>query len=332
MRRFGSTMLIASSISLALGVAAAPVDAGTFQTLSLSSSSTHVKTSTGKTVDVEVFAFKLTGDNSTSVSVTLRSGTFTRGESHTWSFRVGGDAFTYNNGQGTLNTGNLPLHFGSLDLTFAKSSQSTSNCPDSGTSTTVRGSLQGALDFDSKSDSWGKVHDNTFGFDTPNFLTMNDSCTGEGNVKVVCSKNIHWTSPYQQDAATANGFTVFTGDTSKTTITGSRLVYLDNTFSTYRSDVVSDIGRAPVVDGSKLTIRTKKGTRVRGSATISGGTSDKHSTTCHKSGKTFHEHTASHTGGNWSSANGIKFNETAFADFKTVLKGQSPGWYKETYS
>jgi hypothetical protein len=333
MRRFGTALLIASSASLAFGLAAVPADAGSTQTFQLLGNATQVKTSTGKSVDLEVSVFKAAGENNTSINITLLSGSFSRGERHTWTFMADGSAFDYNNGTGTLDTGNLPMKFGRLTLTFHKDSQHTTDCPDTGSVTDVRGSLKGSVDFDSKSDSWGTVHDNTFTFDTPNIVSVRDNCTGEGNTKVVCSKVLSWTSPFQPgNAGSGNGFTFTQGGDTTTTITGSRLVYLDNQGQVYRSDIVSDVGRTPLVDGSKLVVRTKKGTRVSGKAVITGGNSSQNSQKCHKGGKTLHEHYTYRSGADWASQHGIKFHQSAFNDFATVGDANGAYWTKQTYS
>ena len=331
MRRFNSALLVASTVSLAVGYTAVPAGAGSSQTFSLSSSSTSVTTSTGKHVDVQVTAFKSAGDSNYSVNVSLSTGGAKHHESHFWTLQPNSGSFDYNNGTGTLKTGALPQNFGSLDLTFHKSSQQTHNCPTSGSTTAVRGTLKGALDFDSKSDSWGKVHVNNLTFETPNFINVNDSCTGEGGDFVLhCYKGTSWASAFQAGMPNGGGFSVVENGDTTTTINGSRFVLLGDG-SVYRSDSVSDVARTPVIDGSKLTVRTKKGTAVKGRATISGGQSNDTTAKCTKSGKKFTEHSTQHASAKWESAHGIKFNDTAFSDFKTVLSGDNASWSKNSY-
>jgi hypothetical protein len=124
---------------------------------------------------------------------------------------------------------------------------------------------------------------------------------------------------------------VTAGGKSTTTISGSHYVSLNNPSGAVRSDYVSDAAPKPGIDGSKLTIKTKNGTRISGSATISGGDTSKDSYACKKGSKKLHEHVKAHSGGKWSSPHGIKFNQTAFADFKTLTGGTS-SWSKQTYS
>ena len=335
MRRFGTALLIASSASLVAGYAAVPAAAGTVTSYSLGGSPTPVKTSTGKSLHLSVNSFEATGDQNISVTVILRSGSYSRGESHDWTFQVDPNDLDYNSstGKGSLNTGNDIMPFGSLNLSFTKTSQSSSNCPDSGSTTTVKGTLKGTVDFDTQSTSWGTVHATNLAFATPNYVSLNNSCTGEPTVPLTCSKYISWSSPYQPGgAASAYGFSVTSGGKTKTTISGSRLVYLTNDYSVSRSDYVSDAAPKPTIVGKKITIKTKSGSRASGSATISGGTVDKHSVRCKLGSKHFHEHQQFHSGGNWSSPHGLKFNETAFADFKSATGGQSPNWITANYS
>jgi hypothetical protein len=65
---------------------------------------------------------------------------------------------------------------------------------------------------------------------------------------------------------------------------------------------------------------------------LSGGQRFTRSEKCHKGGKTMTEHYTSHSGTKWSSPHGLKFNETAFGDFKTLTDGTNSGWTKETYN
>src|SRR3954471_18063417 len=118
MRRLSTAVLIASTVSLAAGYVALPAAAADTTSTSLSSSATNVKTSTGKTVHVSVFASRYDsgGVGGEMVFISMGGGSPTHAGPRTWSFQIDAADFDYNSstGKGTLDTGNDLGPFGKV--------------------------------------------------------------------------------------------------------------------------------------------------------------------------------------------------------------------------
>ena len=167
----GGIAIAVAGLTLPAGARpAAPSDGS----MTLVSSSKTVTSSSGKTLKVRVEADQSTQSGSTTTSLTVTIGTGSLageasvGESHLWHFDLSNASLNYANGTGQLKTGKQIDPFGSMSLTFKKSSQ-TSTC--NGAQTTVKGTLSGSLNFSTGTTRWGKVGGNSVTFATPNLST-----------------------------------------------------------------------------------------------------------------------------------------------------------------
>lgn len=340
MRRAARVAVVVCTIGGLAALAPTFAGAAVARSLSLSSHAQSVKTSTGKSLKLEVTAFKTTTSGNTSpvsVTVNLSTGTpFGKGETHSWRFSTSRSVFSYSpsTGKGTLDTAKEIQPFGSMSLSFTKTGQSTTKCAVSGSVTNVKGRLHGKVNVDTNLSTWGRVSDSTFTFSTPNVISLSNGCNG-GEGPVPCSVATTWSGPplaAPSGSAYVSGYAVTVSGTTTSTITGSRTTGLSKPPDASRSDVLTAAEPAPHVDGSTLTISTKTGSPVSGSATVSGGQASNTSQSCVLNGHSKTEHFASYyTGASWSSPHGITFNFKAGPDLVTPTSGTG-GWSRNTYS
>lgn len=342
MRRTARVVVVGLALSGFSGPAVPQALAAGSTSIGLGSHVNTVHTSTGKTLKLSITAFKSTEQGSTqkaTVGVNLSTGTpYSKGETHGWTFQVARSDFDYtaSSGQGSVNATFGP--YGSVDLTFSKTSQSTSKCAVSGTMTTVKGTLHGSVHFDTNTRAWGSVNDRSFTFDTPNVINVENSCnSGETGGTPTCFTATTWSAPPATGGsayAYANGFSSRSGGKTTTTITGQRFgVKLAHPSGATRTDNLVASAPAPVVNGNTLTVKTSSSGPVSGSAKIAGGSPQAGpGYACTINGQKKTEHTKSYYAANaWSSPNGIRFNFKASADLVTTKTGAS-SWSQDTYS
>ena len=340
MRRVARILIVLATTGGLSTLAPATADAATAKSQTLSSHAQSVRTSTGKSLKLEVTAAKTTTSGNTSpvdLRISLSTGVpYGKGETHAWTYSTSRAVFSYSasTGKGTLRTGSEIQPFGSLSLSFTKTGQSTTTCAVSGSVTNVKGKLHGKVDFDTKLSAWGTVNDGTFTFSTPNVISLNNGCNG-GEGKVPCSVATTWSGPSAvtpSDSAYESGYAVTVAGTTTSTITGSRTTGLSRPSTASRSDVLTAAAPAPTMNSSTLTVHTKAGSPVSGSATISGGQASTTSQACALNGHSKTEHFRSYYGGaSWSSPHGITFNFKAGPDLVTPTSGTG-GWSRNTYS
>ena len=302
------------------------------QTLSISSYMQTVTTSTGKTLKLSITASKAPSGTAAYVTVSLSTG-LTSGEFHRWSFsKVAASSLTYSasTGKGSLKTGTQLSPYGKLVLNFVKTSQSKKTCS-SGSTTTIKGTLKGIVHFVTNTGSrgWGNVGSatRTFTFRTPNYVTLS---TGEGcglNVKPTCMSGVQWTSPTSGSFATGNYTTAYgmtTGSTSSIFV--NRSVKLSKPAGAMRFDNISATGQPkPTVGGGVVSIRTKSGTPLSGSARLTEGSqsSTNPDSTCVLSGVRHTQHSTYYYQAAWSSPSTGRFkaNYRVTADYTAPSSG-----------
>jgi hypothetical protein len=340
MRRIARIAIVVATAAGFAVVAPSPVSAVVSKSLSLASDAQSVKTSTGKSLKLQVTALKMTTHGDTSaviLSVNLSTGTpYGKGETHSWRFSTSRGSFTYSasTGKASVSTGKEIQPFGLLSLTFTKTGQSTSKCAVAGSLTNIKGKLHGKVDFDTSLSTWGSVSSTSFTFATPNIVSISNGCNG-GEGTVPCSVATTWSGPSlgdQSGSAYESGYAVTVSGTTTSTITGSRTTSLSKPQGASRADVLTAVAPSPSINSSMLTVRTKAGSPVSGSATISGGQASNTSQACVLNGHQRTEHFKSYYGGaSWSSPHGITFNFKAGPDLVTATSGTG-GWSRNTYS
>lgn len=342
MRQTSRILTIASGVAIAVAGLAFPAGARSAApqdgSVSLVSSSKTVTSSSGKKLKLEVEADQFTSSGSTTTSVTVTVGTglvageASVGESHRWHFNLSNSSFSYANGTGTLKTGKQIAPFGTMSLTFKKSSQ-TSSCH--GAQTTVKGTLSGSLHFSTGTTQWGKVGGNSISFATPDYLYMyasNGGSCGGGNYTAPCAQGLSWFGPGPSGAGESyfNGNNL--GGTSR--ISFSRNLLLKSPANASRSDSISLPEPAPKFANNKLTITTNGG-GFRGAATMSGGTtSTQNSGTCKSSGHTYTIHNKIWSNATWKTTTAHRFvvNFAITPDYTTPLSKTGQFFEQETYS
>ena len=320
-------------------VVAPPAGAAGQSSLGFGSHVNKVHSSSGKTLRLSVTAFKNTAKGSTdkaSVGINLSTRLpFNKGETHAWQFQVTRSDVNYSSGTGTIS-GSFGK-YGSVDLTFNKTGQSTSKCSVSGTMTTVKGRLHGAIHVDTNTKAWGSVNAKSFAFDTPNVLTVNNSCNnGEGTGNLRCFTATTWSAPPivgGGGSTFVSGYSSTAAGKTKTLVTGTRSTQLSRPSGASRIDTLVATAPAPAISGNNLTVKTSSTGPVSGSAKIaadapqSGPGYD-----CTINGQNKTEHTKSYYAGDaWSSANGLRFNFKASSDIVTTKSGAA-SWSRNTYS
>lgn len=341
MRRTAAVAVVGLTLSGLTGIAAPPAMAAGVTSIGLGSHLNKVQTSTGKTLKLFVTASKNTASGSTdkaTVGVTLSTHTpYGKGETHSWLFHVARSDFDYTASSGNGSVDTSLGKYGTLNLSFSKTGQSSSKCAAGGSRTIVKGRLHGAIHFDTNTNSWGKVDDKTFTFDMPNSITVSKSCNdGEGGGGTpTCYTQTTWSAPYDfsGDASFVSGSSqTFSGKT-RTVITASRTVQLSKPSGASRTDVLSASAPAPVINGNDLTVKTSSSGPVSGSAKIAGNAPQSGpGFDCTINGHKKTEHSKNYQAPNgWSSPNGIKFNFKASADIVSPKSGTS-SWSQNSYS
>jgi len=337
MQRTAGTVIVGLALSGLTCVGAAPAVAAGSSTISLGSHLAKVHTSSGQTLKMLITASKGTSNGATVGVVLATHSPYNKGETHSWLFQVASNDFTYKSSSGA-GTVNASLgKYGTVSLSFAKTGQSTSKCEVSGTRTIVKGKLHGAVHFDTNTNAWGKVDNKNLTFDTPNVVTVANSCNdGEtpGGTPT-CFTATTWSAPpvIGGNSSFVSGFSRKAGSKTITTITGTRTVQLSKPAGASRTDTLVAAAPAPTASGNTLTVKTSSSGPVSGSAKIKGGSPQ--STpgyACTINGNKKTEHSKSYYASDgWSSATGIKFNFKASADLVSAKNGAS-GWAQNSYS
>jgi hypothetical protein len=326
-------LVIASTTGALLTGAAGPASAGTGSSMTLSSSLASVHSSTGKSLHVSIYASKTTTSGATTAvaaGVGLQNHTYAGlGETHSWSLQVSRSTFTYNSSTGVarFNTGTQISPLGTMNLTFRKSSSSTTQCAAGGSQTTVRGSLRGKFHFISKT-RWGSVGSttSTFTFPTPNFLSISNNCNvGEGTS--ICYTNTTWYGPTTGTNFYVNGSVYDNGSTTTSIISGSHGVALTHPSGAGRNDYLSARAPRPTINGSTFNVKTSSGTPVSGSAKLTGGTAGTSHSACKVGRHNRTQTQTTHSGATWSSPAGhhLTFNFQASPDF--TADGSGSGFW-----
>lgn len=289
-------------------VLAAPARAASFTSIGLASTAKSVTTSTGVKLHLSVSAFKVTTSGATSkatTSVTLATGTaYGVGETHIWNFQIGRSSFTYSasTGKAVLKTGSQMSPYGTMNLTFKRSSSKTTSCAGGGHITTVSGTLSGIVHFltNTGSHGWGNVGSSThaMSFSTPNRMTLFAGCGVGAQGSILCMVSTSWSAPFVANTS-MSGFSVKNGSTTSTTITAGRTKNLSKPGGASRTDVLTAVAPVPTFSGGKLTIKTKSGTKFTGSAAIMSSTTTPNSYAC-KRGTASHTENATSYSGAWS--------------------------------
>lgn len=336
MRRTARVLVALTTICGCVALAPPEVGAATPQAESLSSHAQSVKTSTGKSLRLQVEAYKTTASSSTDkvqLSVNLSTGwPYGNGETHTWRFLTARSDFTYSpsTGKGSVTTGKEIEPFGSISLSFAKTGQTTT-CYDDGIRVTdVKGTLHGKVSFDTRLSAWGHVSDSSFTFSTPNVISLTSGCRPKRG-QFDCSVTTTYDTNTIPAEVIGNAVTVSGSTTS--TISGDRTVTLPKPRYGGRVDFLQAAEPAPSISGSTLNITTKPHTAISGSATISGGQASTTSLACTHNGHRHTEHVTSYDSGDasWSSPSGLTFNFRAVPDLVSATDG-SASWSRSTYN
>jgi hypothetical protein len=344
MRRFARLLLVVLTFGSLTMVAAPTAQAGsTYKSMSLSSGVTTVHSSSGKHLKVLVNASKVltqgdTSDVALSVEVLRGSPYGGPGETHTWRFNINRSSLDYNSssGNGSLATGSQIHPFGTMDLAFNKTGKTTSRCKVSGTYTSITGHLHGAFHFDTRTGPWGSVGSNTFSFDTPNSIGINNGCTtGEG--PSYCFRSLGWSGPGNFTAGgseSENGY-VFTsaGGKSSSRISGNRYVSLNNPSGATRSDSLTSAEPEPSIANGDLSITTRSKGPIDGGAKLSGGQASSNTSACKEGGHKKHQHSTYHSAASWSSKAGhrLTFHFAVTPDLVAPASGNG-SWDKFTVS
>ena len=338
MRGTARVAVVGLALSGLSAIVAPQASAAGVTSIGLGSHLNKVHTSTGKTLKLFVTASKNTASGSSeqaTVGVTLSTHSpYSKGETHSWLFHVPRNSFDYTSSSGKGSVDASLGKYGSINLSFSKTGPSGGKCDVSGTRTIVRGKLHGAIHLDTNTNSWGKVNDKSFTFDTPNSITVSKNCNdGEGGGTPTCFKATTWSGPFDPNGGYISGSSQTLGGKTKTVITGTRTVNLSKPDGASRTDVLAAAAPAPTTNGSTLTVKTRSSGPVSGSAKVAGDapqSSPGYACTINGHKKT--EHSKTYYGANgWSSPHGIKFNFKASADLVSPKSG-SASWSQNSYS
>jgi hypothetical protein len=293
----------------------------------LNSSVLKIKDSHGRRLDLTVNSTSRAGVGKASVNISLLTGALgSTGERHDWSFEISRSDLSYNNktGHGKLATGTSLKTFGTINLTFTKTSRSTSKCKGgSGHDTTIKGRLSGTLFFNTQTGShgWGTVgsRHHRVTFMTPNtFSLLTSGCPiGTGGGSAACVSGLFWSAPFGTMTPSVSIF----GDVSKTgsrttsTVTFDQFMTIKSPAGAARSDTLIANEPVPKVSAGMLTITTS-GHAITGSATIGNTTSSPNNYPCKAGGKSHTEKTTLYTG-TWTGSLTGHFSATGKADSPT---------------
>jgi hypothetical protein len=300
------------------GHGSAPAAAGGFSVggIGLDSAVVKVTASHGRRLYLLVVSNKHPGVGKAGVTVQLStSRKFGAGETHTWSFSLKSSVLSYNaaTGRGRLSTGKLLKGFGSLKLSFAKTSQSTGRCvpnnPAAGKEIRVKGRLAGKVFFNTQSGThgWGAVgshaHKVTFHGANEVVLTETGCPAGFGGGSNACVRGLIWSGPFvsaKGGGTSVEGVVTRTGRRTVSTIIFDRSVTLHHPSGASRTDSLVAKEPAPTVHAGSLSITTS-GHLITGSATITDTTSAPNDYACKSGGKTRTEKTVDYTG-DWAAS------------------------------
>jgi hypothetical protein len=312
--------------------------------IGLDSTALKLKDSHGRKLYLTVFSGKRSV-GTVSVSIELSTNPhFGSGESHTWSFQVKRSALSYNarTGRGVLNTGKALKSFGSLKLSFAKTSQSTGNCvpsdPSAGKEIRVKGHLSGKVFFNTQSGKhgWGTVgsHRHRTTFHAPDYLNeLGSTCpAGFGGGSTACIRGLVWSSPFAESkggGTSVGGIVTKVGSHTTSTISFSRSVTIHKPVKATRFDSLVATEPVPTIHGGTLTITTK-GHAITGSALITSTSSSPNNYSCKSAGRSHTEKTDGHYNASWLGHH-LTGNFTATGKATTPATGSTASYTTESF-
>jgi hypothetical protein len=273
----------------------------------LNTSVLNIKNSHRRRLDLTLSSTSRAGIPKASVSIALATGGLgSTGERHNWSFEISRSDLSYNNktGHGKLATGTSLKTFGTIDLTFTKTSRTTSKCKGgTGHDTTIKGRLSGTLFFNTQTGShgWGTVgsRHHRVTFMTPNtFSLLTSGCPiGTGSGSATCISGLFWSAPYATMTPSVSIFGYVTRSRSRTTsmVTFDQFQTIMSPAGASRTDTLIANEPVPKVSAGTLTITTA-GHAITGSASIGNTTSSPNNYPCKASGKSYTEKATLHTG------------------------------------
>jgi hypothetical protein len=299
-RRAARTLLIPLGLIPLGGVAmfaAAPAHAATVRptatttTISLFNDGATVKTSNGQS-----WTMTVVDENSLDAMTVGIERTVTTGgagdEQHTW----GGFAttassikFSTSTGVGTISGGAATSPLAKIDLTFKATGHTAANCGGGGSGTVYTGTLSGEAELVTGLTGGGTVGGTSVTFNTKGFtptVEVTKSCVPSINT---CLALTEYVSGATGSAPVADGFTVTDAGKKVAEASVSHQVLLTTPEGVYREDEA-------VVTTAKQTWDAKTGTLsatsssdgiVTGSATVSGGSPKKTTTSCSYAGKSY---------------------------------------------
>jgi hypothetical protein len=345
--------VIASIAGVASGAAAtpsarsAPVVAKAFSigSTSLDSAVLKVKGSHGRKLYLLVASEKHTGVGRVGLSVQLStSPRFGSGETHTWSFSLKSSDLTYNavTGRGALSSGKSLKSFGSVKLSFTKTSQSTGDCdpnnPSAGKEIRVKGKLAGKVFFNTRSGKhgWGTVgsHVHRVTFHAPDdvILTETGCPAGFGGGSSSCVRGLVWSGPFASTkgggGTSIEGVVTKVGSRTVSTVTVNRSVTLHSPSGASRVDTLIVKEPAPSVHAGTLRITTS-GHLITGSASIVSSSSSPNNFSCTSGGKAKTEKTIDYTGA-WT-AKHLTANFSATGKATVPATGSNTSFITESF-
>jgi hypothetical protein len=302
----------ATVVAATLAVTAPAAHAATQKELSLTSGQSAITTTTGKKLYTFVEAFKTTTSGATD-RVTFRLHLGTRAsdpmESHLWQFSLSRSSFTYSSGKATLATGSQISPYGSVKLTFTKTSQSSHRCG-AGTATVVHGSLKGIVHFATNAKNWGTAGSSTktFTFATPNTIEIDSGCTSSPTP--LCFAGTAWWGPLGTHFE-ASGFAGTTGSVTSSTMQSLRTAFLSKPSGAIREDAVVVNAPKPSYSSGVLTITTASSGAAAGRAKLKvSGTPQKSTFACKSGSSIKHETRRYYSNATWTSpsSNPLRFH------------------------
>ena len=269
--------------------AAPPTDTVTSQ--SLQSSYTHVTSSTGKKLQVQLnIEQPAAAPSSTAAAITIRKGSSERSELHVWTFPVTAGALELDDtGAGTIDVPTEAMSpYGQISLTVAPvGDPTTQTCKGQNVSQTQAVSLKGTFSFDTRSKgakAWGKVGSKTKAFtfaSTNNLVSQFSPGAGAACIdfnNLPCLSGVFWSSNQKGGALNFEGVT--SGKHGQ--LFASRTVDLSAPAGATRNDE-SFAKTKPlklVTSGGATSLSLKADTNASGSAKLTGKSSRKDSNNC----------------------------------------------------
>jgi hypothetical protein len=314
-RTFG---VAAAGIALAASVTAAPAGfastarapaglrASSVDLTFLSTTAIRVKDSHRRALHLSIGANR--GQRGTdTATVTLSDGKpYVSGETHTWTFDLKRSAFSAHAGKATLVTKTMLKSFGTITLSFAKRSTSSSACQPVGTVTRMKGTVTGTIYFNTRTGphGWGTIGSRTHKvrIKGASVLTLlGTGCPlGSSGGSTACVRGISWSPPFVSGTTSSFFGVEQTNGHAVSTITVNNQVRLSSPAGASRNDDLIAKEPRPTLKGGILQIRTS-GSLVTGAASITSTGHNPNPYSCTSRGKKKTQKTQDYTG-TWSSS------------------------------